>query len=657
MARQYPNLNTGSNAWNQTLQINNVSVTGVTNPLTSDLIATGFTVLNQSGNAPEEHSIRLSGSKVFNIVTTELTELFTVDANSNVSVGATGNVALLTVGNTGSSEGGTGIVVRDVYETATLGANTLEFVSSEPESDYRSIRLLNIFTPQINLTDSTNSYNVLLCSGNDDSTSGLTLTTPVYNALYTNGEMRITVNGSPPRFVSVTPYSISISNSGVATTITNTSVTSGSFVGALTGTASTADAITATATNGSAVHYPTFVNSAGASKTVQVDTGLTPLTYVPSTGTFTATSFVGALTGNADTATTATNVTITDNNTSGTYYPTFTSAIGSSALLVDSITAPLSYVPSTGTLTATNFSGLASSATAITITDTNTAGTYYPVFVNTNGSTISLRADVSTTPFTYNPNTGVLTTTTFVGALTGNSDTSTRATNITGGLGGQIPYQTAVNTTALLANGTAGQVLTSNGTTLAPSWGAPVGMVKVGTVSVAITGSASAQNLSFASLFTSAYRNYKIILRPTTQVSFSAYPTYSLQAYLGTSVPTTASLSGFELISTSTAVVTPIYTASGTISSAPLLFAVACITNRENQFDISNVGYSVTQPQQVTLMCKSVYNNPSITTGTSDRTINSAALSGCTITGLVIQQSALGVGNNFTLEASVYGYT
>jgi hypothetical protein len=42
--------------------------------------------------------------------------------------------------------------------------------------------------------------------------------------------------------------------------------------------------------------------------------------------------------------------------------------------------------------------------------------------------------------------------------------------NISGGLGGSIPYQTAVNTTAMLANGTAGYVLQSNGTTLAPSW-------------------------------------------------------------------------------------------------------------------------------------------------------------------------------------------
>jgi len=65
---------------------------------------------------------------------------------------------------------------------------------------------------------------------------------------------------------------------------------------------------------------------------------------------------------------------------------------------------------------------------------------------------------------------GTATAPTFIGALTGNADTATRSTNIAGGLGGSIPYQTAVNTTALLANGTSGQVLTSQGTTLAPVW-------------------------------------------------------------------------------------------------------------------------------------------------------------------------------------------
>jgi hypothetical protein len=53
---------------------------------------------------------------------------------------------------------------------------------------------------------------------------------------------------------------------------------------------------------------------------------------------------------------------------------------------------------------------------------------------------------------------------------TGSAGTATKATNIAGGLGGSIPYQTAVNTTALLANGTAGQVLQSAGGTAAPTW-------------------------------------------------------------------------------------------------------------------------------------------------------------------------------------------
>lgn len=54
--------------------------------------------------------------------------------------------------------------------------------------------------------------------------------------------------------------------------------------------------------------------------------------------------------------------------------------------------------------------------------------------------------------------------------ISGTAANATTATNIAGGLGGSIPYQSAVNTTALLANGTAGQVLTSAGTTLPPVW-------------------------------------------------------------------------------------------------------------------------------------------------------------------------------------------
>lgn len=71
-------------------------------------------------------------------------------------------------------------------------------------------------------------------------------------------------------------------------------------------------------------------------------------------------------------------------------------------------------------------------------------------------------------------------------AATSTSATSaTTATNLAGGSGGTIPYQSAAGTTAMLANGSAGQVLQSNGTTLAPSWAAsPAASLTVGSTSI-----------------------------------------------------------------------------------------------------------------------------------------------------------------------------
>lgn len=49
---------------------------------------------------------------------------------------------------------------------------------------------------------------------------------------------------------------------------------------------------------------------------------------------------------------------------------------------------------------------------------------------------------------------------------------STQVLNLAGGAASQIPYQSAAGTTTFIANGTTGQVLTSNGTS-APSWQTP----------------------------------------------------------------------------------------------------------------------------------------------------------------------------------------
>ena len=66
--------------------------------------------------------------------------------------------------------------------------------------------------------------------------------------------------------------------------------------------------------------------------------------------------------------------------------------------------------------------------------------------------------------------TGVVTATTFIGALTG---TATTATNLKNGLAGNVVYQSAADTTAFLTNGDSGTILQSNGVGNAPTWVTP----------------------------------------------------------------------------------------------------------------------------------------------------------------------------------------
>jgi hypothetical protein len=253
-------------------------------------------------------------------------------------------------------------------------------------------------------------------------------------------------------------------------------------------------------------------------------------------------------------------------------------------------------------------------ATNMVITSDNTSGTYYIPFVKTSGTgNKSLFINDTAGFLSYNTSAESLFATAYT--ITGTPDTASVAS-------------------------TFGQV----------------GLVKIGSVSVDITGSWVAQNLSFASLFKLRYKNYRIILHPTTQVAFTAYPSYALQAFLGTgTLPTTASLYGFEMTPLTSTTVKPVYTLNATISTSPLVFSVSSLTNKEVIFDIQNVGVTNSATNENCLLCKSIYNKPGIC-GASDRTITTNSISGTTITGLVIQQSYIGDGNNFTLQAVVYGY-
>jgi len=193
-------------------------------------------------------------------------------------------------------------------------------------------------------------------------------------------------------------------------------------------------------------------------------------------GSCTASSFSGALSGNATTATTATTINLISNNENQTCYIPFSkTATTSSTLYIDNTTSVLSYNPSTSTLTATNFNGNASTATTATtatnigLTVNNDNQTCYIPFSKTSGTSNTLYIDNTTSVLSYNPNTSTLTATNF----SGNASTATTATNIAGGSNYSIPYQSSSNSTTFLsasAENSGYYFLVSGGTSAPPSW-------------------------------------------------------------------------------------------------------------------------------------------------------------------------------------------
>jgi hypothetical protein len=128
-------------------------------------------------------------------------------------------------------------------------------------------------------------------------------------------------------------------------------------------------------------------------------------------------------------------------------------------------------IPTGASITAPTITGAGAIAGVFTgnLTGNVTGNLTGNVTGNVTGSSGSTTGNAATaTNVAYSGLTGTVPT--WNQNTTGNATTATKATNIAGGLGGSIPYQTAVNTTALLANGSAGQVLQSNGGTAAPTW-------------------------------------------------------------------------------------------------------------------------------------------------------------------------------------------
>jgi len=178
--------------------------------------------------------------------------------------------------------------------------------------------------------------------------------------------------------------------------------------------------------------YIVFTEGTGSGfKNAQMESGLN---YNPSTKILKASIFSGNLSGNAASAATATNasnVSLTSDSTDGAYYLPFSKTTNptSNALFIDT---NFFYNPSTSTLTAANFDGDASNATnasSVSLTSDNSAGTYYlPFSKTTNAAQNILFIDNSVTPLSYNPSTSRLSASTFAGAFAGNSLNATSST-------------------------------------------------------------------------------------------------------------------------------------------------------------------------------------------------------------------------------------
>jgi hypothetical protein len=189
------------------------------------------------------------------------------------------------------------------------------------------------------------------------------------------------------------------------------------------------------------------------------------LTYNPSTGKITATGFIGALTGNADTVTngvyTTSKISVLAATSSSELAGVISDETGSGALVFAN--SPTLVTPALGTpsaLVATNASGTAASltagtatvATSITVTANNTANeTVYPLFVD--GATGTQGAETDT-GLTYNPNTGLLTAAGFSGPLTG---------NVTGNASGTALTVTQAAQSAITSVGTLTSVVVADG--------------------------------------------------------------------------------------------------------------------------------------------------------------------------------------------------
>ena len=160
-------------------------------------------------------------------------------------------------------------------------------------------------------------------------------------------------------------------------------------------TAGAASEVGVTAVNTDSDHFITFVDSSSGNEEVRVDTGFS---YNPFSGTLTATTFSGGFSGGDGVFN---DLTVNGELKDGA------GNFGSAGQVLSSDGTDTAWV-NAGSLTA-------GAAAEVGVNQTNTTdSTHFPVFVEASSGNEEVRVD---TGFTYNPNSGTLTATTFSGAF------------------------------------------------------------------------------------------------------------------------------------------------------------------------------------------------------------------------------------------------
>jgi len=308
-----------------------------------------------------------------------------------------------------------------------------------------------------------------------------------------NGASALTVSyntiGAPSTTGTGASGTWGISVTGNAGTVTNGVYTTGSYsnpswiTSILGSIVSGAVASATTATNIAGGTAGAIAYNSGAGATTFLSLGAT--NYVLTAGA-TAPQYVAQSTlsvGSATTATTSTNLA-----GGGAGYVPYQSASGTTAFVSSGTTGQVLTSNGTSAPTWTTPAGSVSLSD-----DTTTNATRYPLFANATSGSVTTEY-TSSTKYQYNPSTGTLTASVFSGAGTGLTGTAsslsiggnaatattatsatsaTTATNLAGGANGSVPYQTGSGATTFLAAGTNGYVLTLAGGV--PTWAAAAG--------------------------------------------------------------------------------------------------------------------------------------------------------------------------------------